>query len=250
MKSYKLAGLVGMAGLFLAASAVMAGDRAAAAAARRTAAKDKGEAHKAALKDKGETRKADVKEKAEARKAEVKEKAEERKAALADKKEKAEAKATERVDTRQSNQEKRITHGINKGYLTPAEVSTLQAQQQSIASLESSALSDGKLTRDEFSSIRTELNKASANIWSEKHDTEGNQMAAYRFGKNVFAKDSLTSGIESGSMTPDQAKTVMKDFRQMSALKCKLSGDDLSDANRASLQAEYDALLNMYFEVR
>jgi len=227
MKSFKLAVLVGMAGMMAMASGVMAGTKAEAAAARKAAAKEKCEARKAAAKEKSEAHKAAVEEK----------------------KEKAEECAKQRVDKRQSNQEKRIAHGIKKGYLTQAEVSKLQAEQKAIADLESSSLSDGKLTRDEFKSIRTELNKASADIWAEKHDTEGNQMAAYRFGKNVFAKDSLTSGIETGSMTPDETKTVMKEFRRMSSLKCKLSGEDLSDADRTALQSEYDDLLNKYFEV-
>jgi len=153
------------------------------------------------------------------------------------------------VDKRQSNQEKRIQQGIKKGYLTDAEVATLTSQQQKIADLETSYKADGKLTADERKKLQQELNTASLNIWAEKHDTEGNQMPTYRFGKNVFAKDSITSQL-SGDMTGADAKKIAGDFRQMMTIKKKLSSGDLSDEERTKLQSQYDTFLNTYFEVR
>jgi len=153
------------------------------------------------------------------------------------------------VDRRENNQEKRIQHGINKGYLTDEEVKKLEAQQSSIETLENSFTSDGKLTGNEFKQLQEALNTASHCIWGEKHDTDGNQMAAYRFGKNVFAKDSLTAKMTDENLSGAEAKAIMKDFRKMMDLKKSLSGD-LSDAERAKLQAQYDELLNQYFETR
>ena len=161
----------------------------------------------------------------------------------------AENKGENRVDKRQSNQEKRIQQGIKKGYLTDSEVATLTTQQQKIADLETSFKADGKLTKDERKQLQQELNTASANIWAEKHDTEGNQMPTYRFGKNVFAKDSITSQL-SGDMTGADAKKIAGDFRQMMTIKKKLSSGDLSDEERTKLQSQYDTFLNTYFEVR
>ena len=161
----------------------------------------------------------------------------------------AENKGENRVDKRQSNQEKRIQQGIKKGYLTDSEVATLTTQQQKIADLETSFKADGKLTKDERRQLQQELNTASANIWAEKHDTEGNQMPTYRFGKNVFAKDSITSQL-SGDMTGADAKKIAGDFRQMMSIKKKLSTGDLSDEERTKLQSQYDDFLNTYFETR
>lgn len=241
MKSFRLVLPVVVAVAVLAA----AGDTAEAKTRAEIAAERKVEIEKkkAAIAEKQAAARKAAEEKAAARKAAREEK-------KADAQEKAAEKGANYTDKRQSNQEKRISHGIKKGYLTDAEVKSLKAQQDSIAALESTALADGKMTRDEFKSLRTALNEASACIWAGKHDTEGSQMAAYRFGKNVFAKDSLTSSIESGSMSSDEAKAVMKEFRRMSELKAKLSAGDLGDADRAALQAEYDDLLNEYFEVR
>lgn len=167
----------------------------------------------------------------------------------AETKESVAAKRGETADNRQDRQSKRIEHGIAKGYLTPQETATLQAQQNSIAALESSYREDGKLTGQEIKSLQTELNTASRCIWGEKHDTEGNQMATYRLGKNVFAKDSFTAKMADPNLSKAEAKALCKDFRRITELKQQLSGT-LSDAERTKLQEEYNDILNMYFEVR
>ncbi len=214
--------------------------------ANRECIKAKVDAHKEAIKEKIEAHKANqdaIKEKVSANKEKVE-------AAKNKINSDVEAKREKYVDTRQGCQEKRIQHGINKGYLTPEETQSLKSQQQQIASLESSYKSDGKLTKNEMQDLHEALNVASCNIWAEKHDTDGKQMATYRLGKNVFAKDSFTSAMSNQNMTGADAKALTSDFRKMLSLKETLANGNLSDAERSQKQAEYDALLNQYFEVR
>ena len=154
------------------------------------------------------------------------------------------------VDKRQDNQSKRIQQGIKRGYLTPEETKSLKEEQQKIATMESTYKSDGKLTKDECVQLKDALNVASANIWAEKHDTDGKQMATYRLGKNVYAKDSLTGQLSNQNMSGADAKALTSDFRKMLALKNSLANDNLSAEALAKKQAEYDTLLNKYFEVR
>ena len=154
------------------------------------------------------------------------------------------------VDKRENNQAKRIQHGINKGYLTPDEAKGLQDQQQKIADMESSFKSDGKLTKDECGQLKDALNVASANIWAEKHDADGKQMPVYRLGKNVIAKDSLTSQLSNQNMTGAEAKSLTGDFRKMLEMKRSLATEDLSADARTKKQADYDALLNKYYETK
>ena len=154
------------------------------------------------------------------------------------------------IDQRQENQDKRIQHGINKGYLTEDEAKSLIDEQKKISDMESSFKSDGKLTKDEHKQLHDELQSASASIWSEKHDTDGNQMPTYRFGKNVFAKDSLTSQLSNENLTGAEAKAITADFKKMMQLKHSLATGNLSDEARTAKQSEYDSLLNKYFEVR
>jgi len=156
----------------------------------------------------------------------------------------------DRVDRRQENQEKRIQHGIKRGYLTPEETARLRKVESDIADMEKSFESDGKLSKDEAKQLKDALDKASAEIWAEKHDTEGKQMAAYHLGRNVFAKDSLTSVLENPDLTAAEARAFLAEFRHALSVKRRLANDDLTDAERAELQNEYDDFLNKYFEVR
>lgn len=200
----------------------------------------------------GKVNKEEIKAKIEANKEkreEMKEKREEAKEKNKEKREALQDKAENRIDKRQDNQAKRIEHGISKGYLTEDEVKKLTTQQQAIANLETTIKSDSKITGAEWKSIRDALNDASRNIWAEKHDTDGKQMAVYRLGKNVFAKSDLTAKLAADDISAAEAKALMKDFRSLVELKQKLAGD-LSDADRAALQAQYNELLNKYFETR
>jgi hypothetical protein len=154
------------------------------------------------------------------------------------------------VDKREANQQKRIDHGVQKGYLTAEETQKLQGMEKAIAETEASFKSDGKLSKDEMKTLHDMLDQASVQIWAEKHDTEGNQMATYRFGKNVFAKDTFTSKIENSNMTGAEARALMKEFREASAAKRRLANDNLSVQERSDLFAKYDYFINQYFEVR
>ena len=203
-----------------------------------------------ALKSQRET----MAEKAEAAKEQRRDKVDAAKEARKEKSEDLRNKVQENrnnvVDRRGDHQEKRIQHGISKGYLTDDEVARLQAQQSSIDALQGSFTSDGKLTGNEFRQLQQALNEASRCIWSEKHDTDGNQMAVYRLGANVFANSTLTAAMNNENLSGAEARALLKDFRRTVELKRTLATGDLSDSERAKLQSEYDDLLNRYFEVR
>jgi hypothetical protein len=154
------------------------------------------------------------------------------------------------VDKRQEMQGKRIEHGIRKGYLTDSEVAKLDAEQKAIADLAAGFKADGRLGKDEMKQLRTELNEASLHIWAEKHDEEGNQMAVYRLGKNVFAKAELTALLQQDDLSGAQARQLAGDFRRTLQLRRTLATADLSAEERAKLQGEYNDLLNKYFEIR
>jgi len=165
-------------------------------------------------------------------------------------KEKTDGVSHDYVEKRQSNQARRIDQGIKKGYLTSDEIAKLQAQQKSIEGMQQSFESDGNLSRDERRQLHDALDTASRCIWAEKHDTEGNPMPTYRLGKNVFAKDDFTAKMEDPNLSAADAKALCKDFHRVVTFKKKLATEDLSDDQRAKLQAEYNDLLNKYFEVR
>ncbi|HOX06901.1 MAG TPA: hypothetical protein PK280_10905 [Planctomycetota bacterium] len=151
------------------------------------------------------------------------------------------------VDRRDVRQDKRIEHGINKGYLTADEAKKLQDQQAAIDAMASSFKGDGKLTPSEFRQLQGAFNEASRCIWAEKHDTDGNQMPVYRLGKDVRANADLTSKLADPNLTKPEARALAREFHLMLGIKHRLATADLSAEQRAKLQAEYNEMLNKYF---
>jgi len=188
-------------------------------------------------------------EEMDAKRAELEKRRAEEKARYEEERRKLEERAEAYVDRRQDNQEKRIQHGIRKGYLTPEETAALRSQQNSIAALEETLKADGRLTRTEFAQLREALDAASRTIWAEKHDTEGRQMPVYRLGKNVFARDSLTAQLSDPDLSREAARALLADFRRLLHLRDRLANEDLTEEQRAELQAAYETLLGTYFRV-
>jgi hypothetical protein len=74
------------------------------------------------------------------------------------------------VNARQHNQHDRIAQGVRSGALTKDEAKGLRGAQRAIRQEERRYKSDGVLTRAERKDLQQDLNTASRNIYSEKHD--------------------------------------------------------------------------------
>jgi hypothetical protein len=74
------------------------------------------------------------------------------------------------VNHRQHYQERRIEQGVRSGELTHQEAKGLRKEERNIRREERSYKSDGKLTRAERRDLHRDLNKASKDIYREKHD--------------------------------------------------------------------------------
>lgn len=74
------------------------------------------------------------------------------------------------VNARQHNQHDRIAQGVRSGALTKDEAKGLRTEQRAIRQEERQYKSDGVLTRAERKDLQQDLNVASRNIYSEKHD--------------------------------------------------------------------------------
>ncbi len=159
-------------------------------------------------------------------------------------------RANQRAETRQGNQAKRIEHGINKGYLTQEEAAKLNTQQKNIESLQQSFSSDGKLTGNEALQLRNALNEASRCIFAEKHDADGNTMPVFRLGSNVTMKNDVAQVLGSENLSKQEARVYLNDFHRMMEITKTLSTGNISEAERNTLQNEYNNLLNKYFETK
>lgn len=76
------------------------------------------------------------------------------------------------VNARQFNQHERIEQGVRSGALTKDEAKGLASEQRSIRQEERQYKSDGVLTKDERKDLQQDLNTASKDIYTEKHDAE------------------------------------------------------------------------------
>ena len=76
------------------------------------------------------------------------------------------------IDQRQANQEQRIDQGIASGQLTQHETNKLEKQQHHIDNMENKAKSDGVVTKKERARMHAAQDKASRNIFRQKHDRQ------------------------------------------------------------------------------
>jgi hypothetical protein len=76
------------------------------------------------------------------------------------------------VNQRQRNQQHRIHQGIRSAELTRHEVKRLEREQAHIRHDEARAKSDGVFTPRERARIQAEQNRASADIYRQKHDNQ------------------------------------------------------------------------------
>jgi hypothetical protein len=79
--------------------------------------------------------------------------------------------ADARINQRQHHQADRIGQGVRSGSLTPHETAGLARQQASIARYEARSRADGPgLTSQERARIEYKQDRASRNIYRQKHD--------------------------------------------------------------------------------
>ena len=79
------------------------------------------------------------------------------------------------VTQRQENQKERINEGVKSGELTKGEAARLRAEQRAIRAEKRMAKADGRVTRAERARLRHYQNKASADIYKQKHDAQTRQ---------------------------------------------------------------------------
>lgn len=76
------------------------------------------------------------------------------------------------IDKRQHNQKKRIKQGVKSGELTGRETHRLIHQQAKTHRMERRAKADGHVTKKERIRLHRAENRASRNIYRQKHDRQ------------------------------------------------------------------------------
>ena len=76
------------------------------------------------------------------------------------------------INARQDNQKQRVINGVKSGELTVGETRRLAKQQRKINRLEKNYKADGHLTKRERAKLHRAQNRASKNIYRQKHDRQ------------------------------------------------------------------------------
>ena len=127
----------------------------------------------------------------------------------------ASAQNTANVVQRDVNQQNRIEQGLKSGQLTTKEAGKLEREESHIDKMESNALKDGKMTDAEKRRIERAENKASKDIYREKHDAQtGNPNSASSqrmqtdVQRNANQEQRIENGIKDGSLTNREAANL------------------------------------------
>lgn len=76
---------------------------------------------------------------------------------------------------RGKKQNKRIKSGLNNGSLTTREANKLNKQQENIRENRQDYLADGELDKKDKAKLKNQRDRASKNIYKQKHDKQDKQ---------------------------------------------------------------------------
>lgn len=158
------------------------------------------------------------------------------------------------VNHRQHHQQSRIQQGVHSGELTRGEARRLQAEQRHIRHEERAYRADGHLTRAERADLHRDQNRASRDIYRQRHDAQQRPPAAVRDpGVNArqhHQHDRIIQGVRSGSLTRDEAQALRAEQRSIRQEEHQYKSDGtLTRAERKDLHQDLNAASrNIYDE--
>jgi hypothetical protein len=125
-----------------------------------------------------------------------------------------------RAKVREGAQADRIRDGVKDGSLTKGETGKLIQEQKKVRDMAKDVTSDGEVTLKEKALLDRAQDKASADIFGERHDAEGtmgpvldpDRWKVWSPGVNARERNQalrIAQGIRSGSLTADETKTLL-----------------------------------------
>jgi hypothetical protein len=130
------------------------------------------------------------------------------------------------VDERLANQADRISSGIRDGSLTAGEADRLERQQARIAREEQRFTSDGSLSPAERQKLRQDVNRASGQIWRERHDAQGNMAPTpYVDGRRENLQRRIDAGTADGSLTGRETARLQRQENHIAREEARFKSD-------------------------
>jgi hypothetical protein len=153
--------------------------------------------------------------------------------------------------TQQQNNQRNgggVTETVTKDQLTSAESDGLKAQEDADQKASDALPGDATLTKDECDALQASFDSASFYIWSSGTDDDGK--ATTRYGTSIFPVEALTKMIEANTITRPQARILLAALRTLAAAKLRLSSEDMTPVDRATLQKQFNQGLAKYYAAK
>lgn len=138
---------------------------------------------------------------------------------------------------RNINQQSRIEKGLSSGELTTEEAAALQRDQARIARFQADALDDGMLTDAERERIRSMQDRASENIYYERHNRETGdpgsasaQRMLASVDRNLRQQMRIQRGIDAGRLGARELAELLRGQARLSGRQSRFARDGWVDA--------------------
>lgn len=137
---------------------------------------------------------------------------------------------------------------IPVGLLMTSDVEQICSMHSDIARLEYLLEAPGLVTKDNAGELHALINGTAYLLFVRGRDANGDPVSVYRLGRDVVLKNEFASTLQSRTMSRKDAAAIAGDLALMLTLKAHLSSVDLNPPERTKAQAQYNTLLNKYFE--
>lgn len=123
------------------------------------------------------------------------------------------------INARQHKQQHRIQQGVRSGELTPREATRVRTEQRAIRAEERRYRADGTLTPGERTDLHHDLNRASGDIYRQKHDAHDRPAVAVRDPgvnrRQHVQRDRIGQGVRAGELTKDEVRGLGQEQRSI-----------------------------------
>ena len=141
---------------------------------------------------------------------------------------------------RLGDQADRIANGIRDGSLTQREAARLEREESRIAREEARFLRDGHLSPWERRKLDRDLDRASRDIWRERHDAQGTLAPTPHLDRREANQaDRIRDGVRDGSLTRGEAARLGAEQRHIRREEARFKADgNVTPRERAHLERD------------
>ena len=152
--------------------------------------------------------------------------------------------------SRREHQHDRIQQGVRNGELTTREAVRLHDEQQRVREAAKAARADGTVTEAERNVLKAQRDRASANIYLQKHDGQSTDPRSRDGVRNVNQRERIHDGVQSGALTPEERARLNQQHRHIRRAETKAHADGVvTEAEAKRLEALQDrASANIYLQ--